>query len=46
MSTTDGCLKLNFANYVIRKTSSLGALVLCSICNMVLVNYMHDMVAL
>ena len=33
------------ASCVIRKTRSLGALVLCSICNMVFVNYMYDMVA-
>jgi len=45
VSTTDGWLKLNFASCVIRKTRSLGALVLCSICNMVFVNYIYDMVA-
>ena len=45
MSTTDGWLKLNFASCVIRKTRSLGALVLCSICNMVFVNFIYDMVA-
>ena len=44
MSTTDGWLKINFASCVIRKTRSLGALVLCSICNMVFVNYSCDMV--
>ena len=44
MSTTDGWLKLNFASRVARKTSSLGALVLCFICNMVFVNYIYDMV--
>ena len=38
-------LKLNFVSCVIRKTRSLGALVLCSICNMVFVNYIYDMVA-
>ena len=43
MSTTDGSLKLNFASGVTRKTRSLGALVLCSIRNMVVVNYIHDM---
>ena len=45
MSTTDGWLKLNFANCVVRKTCSLGAPVLRSICNMVFVNYIYDMVA-
>ena len=30
VSTTDGWLKLNFASCVVRKTRSLGALVLCS----------------
>ena len=45
VSTTDGWLKLNFASCVIRKTRSLGALVLCSICNMVFVNYIYDVVA-
>ena len=45
VSTTDGWLKLNFASSVMRQTRSLGALVLCSICNtMVFVNYIHDMV--
>ena len=44
MSTTDGWLKFNFASGVIRQTRSLGALVLCSICNMVFVNYICDMV--
>ena len=44
MSTTDGWLKLNFASCVVRKTCSLGALVLCSICNMVFVKYIYDMV--
>ena len=43
MSTTDGWLKLNFASCVIRQTRSLGAFVLCSICNMVFVNYIYDM---
>ena len=33
VSTTYGWLKLNFASCVVRKTRSLGALVLCSICN-------------
>ena len=42
--TTDGWLKLIFASCVVRKTRSFGALVLCSICNMVLVNYIYDMV--
>ena len=42
--TTDGWLKLKFASCVVRKTRSLGALVLCSICNMVFVNYIYDMV--
>ena len=45
MSTTDGWLKLNFASCVIRKTRSLGTLVLCSIIDMVLVNYIADVVA-
>ena len=46
LSTTDGRLKLNFASCVIRQTRSLSVLVLCSICNiMVLVNYIYDMVA-
>ena len=44
MGTTDGWLKLNFASCVVRKTRSLGALVLCAICNMVFVNYIYDMV--
>ena len=45
VSTTDGWLKLNFSSCVRRQTRSLGALVLCSICNtMVFVNYIHDMV--
>ena len=44
MSTTDGWLKLNFASCVARQTRSLGALVLCSICNMVFMNYMYEMV--
>ena len=44
MSPTDGWLKLNFASCVTRKSSSLGALVLYSICNMVVVNYIYDMV--
>ena len=43
MSTTDGWLRLNFSSCVIRQTRSLGALVLCSICNMVFVNYIYDM---
>ena len=43
--TTDGWLKLKFASCVVRKTRSLGALVLCSICNVVFVNYIYDMVA-
>ena len=43
MSTTDWWLKLNFASCVVRKTRSLGALVLCSVCNMVFVNYIYDM---
>jgi len=29
---------------VVRETRSLGALVSCSICNMVFVNYIYDMV--
>ena len=41
VSTTDGWLKLNFASCVVRKTRSLGALVLCSICSMVFVNYIY-----
>ena len=44
VSTTNGWLKLNFASCVIRKTRSLGALVLCSICNMVFVNYIYNVV--
>ena len=44
VSTTDGWLKLNFASCVTRKIPSLGALVLCSICNVVVVNYIYDMV--
>ena len=44
MSTTDGWLKLNVASSVIRQTRSLGVLVLCSICNMVFVNYIYDIV--
>ena len=44
MSTTDRWLKLNFASCATRKTRSLGALVLCSICNMVVMNYIYDMV--
>ena len=44
MSTTDGWLKLNFASWVVRKTRSLGALAPCSICIMVFVNYIYDMV--
>ena len=44
MSTTDGWLKLNFANCVVHQTRSLGALVLCSLCHMVIVNYIYDMV--
>ena len=44
VSTIDGWLKLGFASGVVRKTCSLGALVLCSICNVVLVNYINDMV--
>ena len=44
VSTTDGWLKLNFASCVVRKTRSLGALVQYSICNMVFVNYIYDMV--
>ena len=44
VSTTDRWLKLNFASCVISKTRSLGVLVLCSICNMVFVNYIYDMV--
>ena len=42
VSTTGGWLKLDFARCVIRQTRSLGALVLCSICNMVFVNYIYD----
>ena len=44
MSTTDGWFKLNFLSCVVRETRSLGALVLCSICTMVLVNYIYDTV--
>ena len=44
MSTSDGWLKLNFASCVIRQTRSLGALVLCFVCNMVFLNYIYDMV--
>ena len=33
------------ASSVVRKTRSLGALVLCSICNMVFVNNIYDIVA-
>ena len=36
--------KLNFASCVVRQTRSLGALVLCSICNMLFVNYFYHMV--
>ena len=39
-----GGLKLNFASCVICQTRSLGALVLCSICDVVLVNYNYDIV--
>ena len=45
MSATDGWLKLNFASCVIRQTRSLRVLVVCSICKMVFVNYIYDMVA-
>ena len=38
-------MKLNFARCVIRTTRSMGALVPCSMCNMVVVNYIYDMVA-
>ena len=44
MSTTDGWLKLNSANCVIRQTRSLGALVIYSICNVEFANYIYDMV--
>ena len=48
VSTTGGWLKLNFASCVVRKTRPLGALVLCSMCNIagntVFVNYIYDMV--
>ena len=44
MNTTDGWLKLNFESCVVCKTRSLGALVLCSIRNMVFVNCIYDMV--
>ena len=44
MSATDGWLKLNFASCVTSQTRSWGALVLCSICNIVFVNYTYDMV--
>ena len=44
MSTTDGWLKLYFASCVVRKTRSLCALVLRSVCYMVFVNYAYDMV--
>ena len=43
VSTADGWFILNFASCVTRKTRSLGVLVLCSICNMVVVNYIYDM---
>ena len=44
VSTTDGWLKPNFASCVIRQTRSFGVLRVCSICNMVFVNYIYDMV--
>ena len=44
LSTTDWMVELNFASCVIRQTRSLGALVLCSICNMVFINCIYDMV--
>ena len=46
VSSTDGWLKVKFASCVVRKTRSLGALVLCFICNMVFVNYIYDIVVL
>ena len=44
VSATDEWLKLDFVSCVIRQTRSLGVLVLCSICNMVFVNYIYDMI--
>ena len=44
VSTIDGSMKLIFASCVIRQTRSLGELVLCYICNMMLVNYIDDVV--
>ena len=50
VSATDGWLKLNFASCVVRKTRSLGARVLCSICIIIMVfslwitSMMDDMV--
>ena len=37
MRTTDGWLKLDLESCVIRQTRSLGVLVLCSICNIVVI---------
>ena len=38
-------VETHFASCVVRKTRSVGALVLCSICNItVFVNYIYDMV--
>ena len=37
-------VETQLCNYVTRKTRSLGALVLCSIRNMVVVNCIYDMV--
>ena len=44
VSATDGWLKLNFASCVVRRTHSLGVLVLCSICNMAFEHYIYDVV--
>ena len=44
VSATDEWLKLDFVSCVILQTRSLGVLVLCSICNMVFVNYIYDMI--
>ena len=44
MRTADGWLTLSFASCVIRQTRSLAGLALCSNWNVVLVNYIYDMV--
>ena len=44
MSTTDGWLHVNFDSCVIRQARSVCALVLCSINNMMFVNYIYDAV--